>query len=190
MKNIILQKRQSKLTDKKIFIVKSGKIITRDILETGKVITNESYLTAGELVCNFSKFLLLQDFKVPEIEVEIVAMENNTILEELNVTVDELMGNSYSQKIICSLLKKVSLKLFYQLYDTKGYVLAVLKLYRERKKFIYKADIHYENFNISKSQFYLIYRNLKKESFLTEVNDKVYLNSKKIDWYLKKHKNL
>ena len=52
--------------------------------------------------------------------------------------------------------------------------------------YVYKKEISYENFNISKSQFYLIYSNLKKENFLSEVDNKIFLNLKKIDPYLEK----
>lgn len=184
MRMVTLQKNQSYFLDEKFFIVKSGKIITRDILETGRIITNETYLSTGEIVGNFFKFLLISDFKIPDIEIEIVAIEDDTVLEELVITEQHLQQNPYLQKIIYFLLKKVLLKLLYQLYDTKGYLLAVLKLYKKTKKFIYRKDIHYENFNISKSQFYLTYNKLKKENYITEVNEKVYFNNKKIDKYL------
>lgn len=184
MKNIHLEKNQIYILGEKIYIIKSGKIITKDILETGKIIKNEIQLSAGEIVGNFFKFSLLSDFKISDMEIEIMAVEDKTVLEELPITKEYLQKNPYLQKIIYFLLKKVLLKIFYQLYDTKGYVLAVLKLLQKDKKFIYRKDIHYENFNISKSQFYFVYNALKKENYFVEVNDRVYFNKKKMDNYL------
>lgn len=184
MKTITLKKNQSYYLDNRFFIIKSGKIITKDILETGRVIINETPLGSGEILGNFFKFLLISGFKIPEIDIEIIALENNTILEEFIITEKTLEENIYLQKIIYFLLKKVLLKLLYQLYDTKGYVLAILKLQKKSKRFIPKKHIRYENFNISKSQFYLIYNKLKKENYISEIDNRIYFNNKKIDKYL------
>lgn len=96
------------------------------------------------------------------------------------------MGDIYIQKIFSQLVKKAIIKFLQQLYNTKGYILAILKLHLNDNGYVYKKEISYENFNISKSQFYLIYSNLKKENFLSEVDNKIFLNLKKIDPYLEK----
>ena len=184
MNIISLDKQQRYFLDGKFFLVKKGRIMARDILENGKIITNENYLVEGDLIGNFFTLLPKRDLFIPEIEIEIKALEDNTILEEFKFSLEEIFCNVYLEKIVIQLIKKSIFKFFYQLYDTKGYILAILKLYLNNRNFILKNEIHYENFNISKSQFYLIYSKLKKENFITESNDKIFLNSDKINAYL------
>ena len=184
MKEIILQKNECYFLDSKFFIIKSGKVVTREILETGKVVTNEIYLSSGEIIGNFFNFLKISDFDIPDLEVEVEALENNTVLEELIITEEKIKEDIYLKKLITVLLKKALLKLIYQLYDTKGYVLAILKLQKSDKSYIPKDEIHYNNFNISKSQFYLAYKNLKKDKYIIEINDKIFFNNQKVNDYL------
>lgn len=184
MNIISLDKQQRYFLDGKFFLVKKGRIIARDILENGKIITNENYLIEGDLIGNFFTLLPRRDLFIPEIEIEIEALENNTILEEFKFSSEEIFCNVYSEKVVIQLIKKSIFKFFYQLYDTKGYILAVLKLYLNNRTFISKKEIHYENFNISKSQFYLIYSKLKKENFIIESNNKIFLNLDKVNSYL------
>lgn len=184
MNIISLDKQQRYFLDGKFFLVKKGRIIARDILENGKIITNENYLIEGDLIGNFFTLLPRRDLFIPEIEIEIEALENNTILEEFKFSSEEIFCNVYSEKVVIQLIKKSIFKFFYQLYDTKGYILAVLKLYPNNRTFISKKEIHYENFNISKSQFYLIYSKLKKENFIIESNNKIFLNLDKVNSYL------
>lgn len=173
MKEIILQKNECYFLDSKFFIIKSG-----------KVVTNEIYLSSGEIIGNFFKFLKISDFDIPDLEVEVEALENNTVLEELIITEEKIKEDIYLKKLITVLLKKALLKLIYQLYDTKGYVLAILKLQKSDKSYIPKDEIHYNNFNISKSQFYLAYKNLKKDKYIIEINDKIFFNNQKVNDYL------
>lgn len=184
MGEIILNKNEHYFLDSKFFIIKSGRIATKEILETGKVITNEVHLSSGEIVGNFFKFLKISDFKIPEMEIEVKSLEDETVLEELVITEEKIKKDTYLKQLITVLLKKVLLKLIYHLYDTKGYILAVLKLQKNERDYIYKEDVHYENFNISKSQFYLAYKTLKKEKYILEINGKIFFNIKKVDNYL------
>lgn len=184
MRTITLDKRDRYYLDGKFYIVKKGKAITRDILENGKIVTNENCLGSGEIVGNFFKLINPSDIYIPEIEVEVEALEDNTVLEKLDFNPSMLKSDPFFSKVIDHLVKKSLIKFFYQLYDTQGYILAVLKLYNNDSGFIYKKDINYENFNISRSQFYLVFSKLKKEKYILEVNDSIYLNLKKIDSYL------
>lgn len=79
MNIISLDKQQRYFLDGKFFLVKKGRIIARDILENGKIITNENYLIEGDLIGNFFTLLPRRDLFIPEIEIEIEALENNTI---------------------------------------------------------------------------------------------------------------
>lgn len=186
MNTILLNQNDKYYLDGKFYIVKSGRIISRDILETGKIVTYENYLTSGEIIGNFFKFIKGNNFYIPDIDIEIEALENNTVLEEFEINYNNLSKDLFISKIIDSLVKKTLIKFFYQLYDKQGYILAVLKLYNNENGFISKKEINYENFNISKSQFYLILAKLKKEKYILEFNDSLYLNLKKIDSYLSK----
>lgn len=184
MNIISLDKQQRYFLDGKFFLVKKGRIIARDILENGKIITNENYLVEGDLIGNFFILLPKSDLFIPEIEIEIEALEDNTILEEFKFFSETIFSNIYLEKVVIQLIKKSMFKFFYQLYNTKGYILAILKIYLNNRNFILKKEIHYENFNISKSQFYLIYSKLKKENFITESNNKIFLNLDKVNAYL------
>lgn len=170
--------------DGKFFIVKKGKLVSRDILDSGKIITNENYLKEGDLIGNFFEFLPDNNIILPEIDIEVEALEDGTILEEFEFSADDIFQNIYFEKILMQLIKKSMIKFFYQVYDTKGYIMAILKLYADDEKTIAKKDINYENFNISRSQFYLIYSKLKKEKFIIEKEKKIILNIEKIDEYL------
>lgn len=184
MNMIFLNKNDRHYLDGKFYIIKKGKIITRDILENGKILTYENYLTSGEIIGNFFSFLTLKDIYIPDIDIEVEALEDDTVLEEFNFNSNILTDDNFISKIITHLAKKTLIKFFYQLYDTQGYILSILKLYNNDTGFISKKEINYENFNISKSQFYLVLSKLKKEKYILDDSDGIYLNLKKIDTYL------
>lgn len=184
MVTIRLKRGERYFLNDKFFIIKKGKISSKDILENGRIIASEDFLRTGEIIGNFFRFLPKIKINFPEIEIEVEAVENDVILEEIDFSYGSLQNNGYLGKMLECLIKKAAIKFFYQLYDTKGYILVVLKLYLNDNKFIEKEEIRYENFNISKSQFYLIYSALKKEKFILTMNRKVFLDEKKVDNYL------
>lgn len=184
-KKITLNKKQVYFLDHKFFLLKKGKIISRYILENGKIISNESCIKAGEFIGNFFSFLPTDLYFVPDFEIEIEALEDNTILEEVDTDFFENLKNSPVEKIIIQLIRNTYIKYFQHLYNTKGYIMSVLKLYADTRKTIVKDEINHENFNVSRSLFYATYSKLKKENFITEKDKIIYLNSNKIDTYLK-----
>ena len=169
--------------DGRFFLIKKGKVITKDILPNGKVISNENCLREGEIVGNFFNFLKCEYLSVPEIDIEVEALEK-TILEEFKFSHPEIISNVIFEKMLSQLIKKSTIKFLYQLYDKKGYMLAILKLYADSKGKIPKKEINYENFNISKSQFYVLFSKLKQERFLKEEKNDIFLNLEKIDSFL------
>lgn len=169
--------------DGKLFLIKKGKVITKYILPNGKIISNENCLREGEIIGNFFSFLKCNYFSVPEVDVEVEALENS-LLEELKFSELELLNNCVVEKMLSQLIKKSIIKFLYQLYDKKGYILAILKMYVDSKGRIPKKEIKYENFNISKSQFYAIFSKLKEDKFLKEKENEIILNLKKIDSFL------
>lgn len=184
MNRIILEKNDRHFLEGHFFVIKKGKIISREILETGKVITNENCIKEGEIVGNFFDILTKEDNLMPEIEIEVEALEDNCILEEFKLP-KEIFNNVTFQKILYQVLKKSMIKFFYDLYDAKGYILIILKFYLNKEGYIPKKEIRYKNFNMSKSKFYLLYTKLKEEKFICERNTKIYINLDKTDKYLK-----
>lgn len=183
---IILNKFDNYSLDGKLFLIKKGKVISRDILKNEKIVTNETSLQEGEIIGNFFDFSLQNNLLIPESNIEIEALENHTILEEFNFSSKEIIKNIYLEQMIIQLLKKNLIKFFNQLYDTKGYILAILKLYANNKNKISKQKINYKNFNLDRNKFYFYYSILKKENFIEEKEKNIYLNLEKINEYLEK----
>lgn len=99
MRTITLDKRDRYYLDGKFYIVKKGKAITRDILENGKIVTNENCLGSGEIVGNFFKLINPSDIYIPEIEVEVEALEDNTVLEKLDFNPSMLKSDLFFQRL-------------------------------------------------------------------------------------------
>lgn len=186
IKIINVKKGEFYFLDDKFFIVKSGKVLARDILANGKAITNEHYYGEGEVVGNFFKFLKDDKLTIPKVDIEIEALEDSK-LEEFNFCQNKLVENVVFEKIITQLIKKSTIKFLENLYDAKGYILSILKLYANKHDEVEKAEISYENFNMSKSQYYLKLTELKKEKYIEEKGNKFQLNLKKIDNYLEEY---
>lgn len=183
MLKVDLSSNEKYYLDGRFFLITKGKVITKDILANGKIISNESCLREGELVGNFFNISSNFNVNLPEIDVEVEALEETT-LEEFKFSKKDILKNTVFEKMLSQLIKKSIIKFLYQLYDSKGYILAILKLYANSDNEIPKKEISYENFNISKSQFYLIYSKLKKENYIIEEKNLVKLNIEKINEYL------
>lgn len=183
MLKVDLSSNEKYYLDGRFFLITKGKVITKDILANGKIISNENCLREGELVGNFFNISSNFNVNLPEIDVEVEALEETT-LEEFKFSKKDILKNTVFEKMLSQLIKKSIIKFLYQLYDSKGYILAILKLYANSDNEIPKKEISYENFNISKSQFYLIYSKLKKENYIIEEKNLVKLNIEKINEYL------
>ena len=105
-------------------------------------------------------------------------------LEEFSFNYDSITAFPGFEQLFEHLIRENIFRLFYHLYDKKGYVLSVLKFYSNSEGVLLKDKISYEYFNISKSQFYSTISELKKDSFIFEKNKKLVLNLKKISTYL------
>lgn len=180
MSKIYLQKKETKFLENKFFIVKTGKVIIKNILENGEIIVNENFINKNEIVGNFFLLSSNNEFMLPEIGIEIEAIENS-ILEEIHISEQDLSNNLILKKIVSQLIKSYTINFLSHFYDKPKFLLILLKLYADSEGKFLKKDIHYENFNISKSQFYLILSNLKKQNYLKENNNKITLNLKKIN---------
>ena len=85
MKKVVLNKKERYFLEGKFYIVTSGSLCAYDIFENGKYIPREACFKAGEIVGNFFEIFPNKNLVLPEMEVEIMAMEDNTIIEEFNL---------------------------------------------------------------------------------------------------------
>lgn len=182
MKKIVMQSYEKiSLSEKKIFTLKEGKIILKSIAPNGKIINNNMCLKKGEILFNCFNLFEDEEKLEVEIEIEIEALEK-TELEEMIIS-NEMKENIY-QSMLFQLMKKSILEFQYQLYNTKGYILVTLKNYACERGKLNKKSINPEYFNVGKTQFYKVYKEIKKEKFVVEEKGIVCLNIPKIDEYL------
>lgn len=153
------------------------------MLANGKAVANEYYFSEGEVIGNFFRFLNDEKLKIPNVEIEIEALRDSKI-EEFNFSTNIIYENIMFEKIIIQLIKKSTIKFLGNIYNPKGYLLSILKLHANDDLEVEKAEISYENFNMSKSQYYLKLSELKKEKYIEEKSNIYKLNIKKIDKYL------
>lgn len=189
-KMINLAKKEKYLIDDKCFIVKKGKVITKDILKNGKAVGHELFIGKGEVVGNFFSSFNEEDNKYLGLSlVEVEALED-TELEELVVLESLVKENDELRKVMLQFAKRTILKYYQEMYDTKGYILAVLKFHAGKKKVLNKSEVRYDRFNnISKSQFYVVYSKLKEEEYIVEEDKNIKLNIIKINQYLRTFSN-
>ncbi|MGL5903661.1 MAG: hypothetical protein ACRCZO_13345 [Cetobacterium sp.] len=186
IKTIAIKKGEYYFLDDKFFIVKKGKVLARDILASGKVIPNEHYFSEGEVIGNFFKFVKDERLTVPNVDIEIEALRDSE-LEEFSFSKTQLVENIFFERIITQLIKKSTIKFLENLYDSKGYILSILKLYANSEMEIEKKEVSFENFNMSKSQYYSKISELKKENYIEEDGKIWRLNLEKIDEYLERY---
>ncbi len=181
---IKLKKYEKFYLDDGFHIIRKGRVLVKDILPNGKIITNETILKEGEIIGNFFELLDLDnDGLILDIGIEMETLEE-TVLEPFSFSKKDLEANPILKKVIFQLIKKIAVKLLYQLYNKKGYLLTVLKFLADSEGKIIKKDIRYENINISKSQFYHLFSILKKEEFFKESNGIIALDLDKIETFL------
>lgn len=183
MNKVTLKKKEHFYLDNKLYIVKQGSVCVRTILENGTIIPKEGCYRKGEILINFFSFNNFDEINLPELDLEIMALEDNTILEEFHASLTSISKIPSFDKIFKQLLKENIFNFFYHLYDKKGYLLSILKIYSDSKGNLEKDKISYEHFNMSKSQFYSTLSLLKQENFLYEKNKKIILNNEKIQMY-------
>lgn len=154
------------LLDSNFFILKKGEIIVRYIFEDGKISNFEFPLNPGDINGNFFNLLSDDSPFYNEVTVEIQANKDSTI------EVFELDSNKVDfeilNKMILQLTKQLIIKLWFQLYSKENFILLLLRIYTKKYNKSLKKHIKYEIFNISRSQFYLLYSKLKKQKNIIE----------------------
>lgn len=175
-----LEKNEKLFLGNKFFIVKKGKVIVKNLLENGDIIVNESYVQVGEIIGNLFLLTEINYLKLPNIEIEIESLEK-VILEEINISKKEIFSNLILKKVFSQLIKQYIIKFLSHAYDAQRFILSLLRLNCDLNGIILKENINYEYFNISKSQYYLVLSNIKKQNLIKEDNKKFILDLKKID---------
>lgn len=183
-KKIILSKKERYFLYNRFFLITSGSVSAYEIFENGKYLPKFGKLKTGDIIGNYFHHFMPTEFNFPEIEIEVVALEDNTVLEEFNFDFNQISNNFHLNKLISQLIQENLFKLFYHLYDKKRYILAVLKYYSNSSGTIFKDQIRIENFSMSKSQFYSLYNELKNDKLIIEEQHLILLNLEKIDSYL------
>lgn len=180
MLEVHLEKNEKLFLGNKFFIVKKGKVIVKNLLENGDIIVNESYVQVGEIIGNLFLLTEINYLKLPNIEIEIESLEK-VILEEINISKKEIFSNLILKKVFSQLIKQYIIKFLSHAYDAQRFILSLLRLNCDLNGIILKENINYEYFNISKSQYYLVLSNIKKQNLIKEDNKKFILDLKKID---------
>lgn len=177
---IHLEKNEKFFLGDKFFIVKKGEVVVKKLLENGEIIVNENYVKTGEIIGNFFLLTEIDYLELPNVEIEIESLENVT-LEEIKISKDDISNNLIFKKLFSQLIKQYIIKFLSHVYDTQRFILSLLRLNSDLDGVIMKKNINYEYFNISKSQYYLLLGNMKKEKLFKEDRNKILLDLKKIE---------
>lgn len=182
---ITLNKKERVFLQNKFYLIVNGSVRVYDVFENGKFIPKETSFKKGEIIGNFFKCFPNENlpFSFPETRVQVVALENDTLIQEIQFELESIATNMELSKIIMHLIKENIFKIFYHLYDMKGYLLAILKFCADHSGKISKEQLRHENFLMSKSHFYKTYTELKEGKYIDESDKHIYLNLKKVEEY-------
>ncbi|MGL5050870.1 MAG: hypothetical protein ACRCZR_05695 [Cetobacterium sp.] len=163
MKMIRLEKGESFYIENKCYVILEGRGIVKYILPDGKVIVNECILEKNNIAYNLLNLnldLINKTLLFKEAEGLFKAFEE-TLVQEVEINYD-LKKKLYNQLIESYILKEMNLMM-----TSVEYVLFTLKKY-SKNKYVCKEVISYDDFNLSRSQFYLVLQKLKKNRYLIE----------------------
>lgn len=187
MNRIILKKNETYMLEENFYVLKKGKILIKKIFANGKTLVENGYIKEGEIVGNF--FNLFENLNKLDFYMEITALEN-TALEKIEIgKIKNINKLSIYERIIYQLLKESSLNLLYKFFTKEQYILIVLAMLGQNNQ-IDKKHITYENFNMSKSQFYLLFNRLKEKRILRETKNKIILEDNYLNYLLENEKCL
>lgn len=178
--NIFLAKRERFFLGERFFIIKKGVVKLHYLFESGKILNNECFLKKDEVIGNY---LLLDDgikYFNFDIEVEIEIVED-TFLEEIFLFQFDMFKSSPIKSCFLTLVKHLSKNILRDILNSEKYILAILQMNSNSIGEISKNLIKFEYFNMSKSNFYLIYNKLKEKNYFIEKDQKIILNLEKID---------
>lgn len=163
---IFLKKHETMYIETNIYIINQGSIVLKQIFEDGQLFTIPKYFIEGDIIGNF--FYLDSKIDVLSYYIEIFAL-NNVILEEvLNI---KLVKESIYQKIISHLLNIIAIEISRNLKNKKEFLLDILRKLSIVDEITQKKLINPSIVNFSKSQYYLLITQLKKEKKIQEKNN-------------------
>lgn len=190
MERVILKRKERYLLNGNFYKIIRGSVTAYDIFENGKSLPKDGCFKNGDFIGNFFGCFDQKDSLLfPETEVEIVALEDNTILENFTFSRKEIGNNIVLEQLILRLARENIFKLFQYLYDKKGYILAVLKFSANDRGYVVPDYVHPENFNMSRSQFYSLYTKLKNDRYVIETKNSVQLDLEKVQDYFLEFNN-
>lgn len=169
------------LQKKKFYILEDGSGVMGTVSSHGKLICSNIFVSKNDIVFNY--FCFFSDNL--NLDVEIIALKKITLRE---ITISDNTKETIYLQIISQLIQKSVFDFYYHLYDSQGYMLAILENLCSNEKVINKKLFRPEYFNIGKTQFYKLYKKIKTEGFIKQTNDKLYLNSVKTHDYLSRFK--
>lgn len=171
MKTITLSKGKDFYIENKCYLILKGKGILKYVSSNGKTVVNESVLKKDDVLYNIifiDNNFINEHNSLKEIETLFKAFEI-TILKEIE------LNKLYKERLLLQISYYYILKELHLLVTTTEYLLITLKRY-SYNNIIDKTVIIYDDFNISRSQFYLIIQSLKKNKLLIEKNNNYILN--------------
>lgn len=175
-----LRKNEKFFLENRFYLIKRGSILLKKILENGTVISCENILKKDEIIGNFLTLSEANFLKLPEVEIEIEALEE-TIIEEVEISKIELNKNPILKRLLNQLIKQYIIKFIPYICDSMKLLLILLKINSDSNGIVDKKNIGYENLNMSRTRYYSILSIIKKEKFIKEDKKKIFLNLKKIN---------
>ncbi|MGL5459784.1 MAG: hypothetical protein ACRDBY_09235 [Cetobacterium sp.] len=180
MLEVSLKKDEKLFLGNKFYVIKKGSVLLKKILENGKVISYENILKKDEIIGDFLTLSEINFLILPEIEIEIEALEE-TLIEEIEISKNELNNNPIFKRLLNQLIKQYIIKFISYVCDPVKVLLILLKINSDSNGVVEKKNVSYENLNMSKTQYYAILTLVKKENLLKEEKKRIILNLKKID---------
>lgn len=173
--NIILRESNSLILDSQFFLVKRGRGFIRVIFENGQVYNCAFH--SGDIVGNFFSFHkpnFLDNFQLP-FHFEIVTISEFTELELLDLN---YVNDNFINQFVIQLLRQNFINIVHFLLPKQlSFLLTLLDI--SENGIVNKECLTYENFHMSKSSFYSIYSQMKKEKILSEGKNSILLNMAK-----------
>lgn len=180
MLEITLEKNEKLFLENKFYIIKKGSVLLKKILENGKIISYENILRSDELVGNFLTLSEINFLILPEVGVEIEALEVTTI-EEIDISKNEINKNPIFKRLLNQLIKQYVIKFISHSCEPMKVLLILLKINSDLNGVVDKKNIGYENLNMSRGQYYSMLSIIRKEELIKEENKTIILDLKKVD---------
>lgn len=175
------------LESDKIYSIECGRGILRERLGNGKCISHEHPIVAGEIIGGPALFLkeavgdeiLLQNL---ELELEILEEADISIISAEKISPGHLPVEERAQLLhgMVSLLQKRRIShSAYHAADKQAHILSILRRFADKRGCVPRSVIRPELFNVSKSQFYLLFRELMRKGYLKKLDGFYKINHKK-----------